>query len=63
MTQERIGPYRVYYWNKLSSTGHSGWVVARDNPDGGLGEVLSKHVLKREAVAAAKRMAAIEIEK
>jgi hypothetical protein len=50
-----IGNYDVYFWNKLSETGHSGWVVAKRNPSGGLGEVISKHDLKRDAVAAAKR--------
>ena len=50
-----IGPYDVYFWSKLSSTGHSGWVVSLRRRDGGLGLILSKHRTKREAVAAAKR--------
>lgn len=55
MKPERIGRYRVYFWNKLSPAGHDGWVVQTDKPEGGLGEIISKHETKQQARAAAAR--------
>jgi hypothetical protein len=47
----RIGRYRVFYW----PTGEAGWVVQSDKPEGGLGEILSKHETLLQAKVAAAR--------
>lgn len=61
MQTERIGRYRVFFWNKIGPTGHDGWVVEFENPNGGLGQIMSKHETRQQARGAAARYDAADI--
>lgn len=50
-----IGNYRVLDWNMIGPTGHNRWSVSHVRTEGALGEIISKHKTKADAVAAAKR--------